>query len=159
MEESKYREIIKETGAIACVPKGNSMWPTLKNGKQSVVLVSKNGRLKKFDVAMYERKDGAIVLHRIVDVVDGGYIFCGDSLAAREFIAGDGVFAVMQGFYRGNKYIETESEKFKKESENLYKNEKKRLKRANRFFFRQKVKSKIARILRRIKKPLRRKNV
>lgn len=149
---NNYKEKLIETGVIAFVPKGNSMWPTLKNARQSVVLLPKKERLKKWEVAMYERSDGSIVLHRIVDVVNGGYVFCGDSLEPREFVKEDKVFAYMQGFYRGKKYIETDSEKFRKETEKLYKNEKKRLKRAGRFFFRQRVKSKIARAFAKLKR-------
>lgn len=152
MGESKYKEKLIETGIIAFVPKGNSMWPTLKNGKQSVVLLHKKERLKRLDVAMYERSDGTIVLHRIVEVKDNGYVFCGDSLKAKEFIKEDSVFAVMQGFYRKRKYIETDSEKFRKESEKLYENEEKRLKRAKRFFIREDIKIKIASFLSKFKR-------
>lgn len=144
MEGNSYRKILNEAGFVAFVPKGNSMWPTLINGGQSVVLLPKKGRLKAMDVAMYERSDGSVVLHRVVGIKDDGYIFCGDSLVQREFVKEENVFAVMQGFYRKRKYIETDSDEFKKESEKLYRNEEKRIKNANRFFFRIALKNRIA---------------
>ena len=146
MDNNEYREQLNKNGVIAFVPKGNSMWPTLKNAKQSVVLLPKKERLKKMDVAAYERDDGVIVLHRIIGLKDDGYVFCGDSLSQKEYVKEDAVFAVMQGFYRGKKYIETDSEEFKKETEELYKNDKKRIKRANRFFFRYGIRHKFIRL-------------
>ena len=147
MECNNYKKLLIENGVIGFVPKGNSMWPTLKNAKQSVILLPKKERLKKMDVAAYERVDGTIVLHRIIDVKSDGYVFIGDSLEQKEFVPEDTVFAVMQGFYRGKTYIETDGEKFKKESEKLFKNDKRRVRRAKRFFFRTKIKNKIIKII------------
>lgn len=152
VEKNSYRSQLETAGLIAFVPKGNSMWPTLKNAGQSVVLLPKKGRLKPMDIAMYERPDGTIVLHRVVALKEDGYVFCGDSLEPREFVAEESVFAVMHGFYRKHKYVETDSVEFKKESEKLYGNEKKRLKRANRFFLRNKLKNKITEFFYRFKR-------
>ena len=148
MKASEYKERLNKFGALAFVPKGRSMWPTLKNEKQSVILLPKKERLKVMDIAFYERKCGTLVLHRIVEVKENGYIFCGDSLKDREFIEEDGVFAVVAGFYKGKKYISTDSEKFYKKSVKLYANEKKRLRRADRYFRYLGVKDTVLRFLR-----------
>ena len=60
-----YKTQLEKNGAIAFVPGGNSMWPTLKNRGQSVVIVKKEQKLKPMDVAFYQRVDGAFVLHRV----------------------------------------------------------------------------------------------
>ena len=65
-----YKEQLKNNNVIAIVPTGNSMWPTLKNRKQSVIIARKTQRLKPFDVALYLRENGTYVLHRVMKVND-----------------------------------------------------------------------------------------
>ena len=76
---ANYKTELLKNGAIAFVPSGNSMWPILKNRKQSVIAVKKTEKLRRFDVALYERDNGAFVLHRVMKSTDYGYVICGDS--------------------------------------------------------------------------------
>lgn len=142
---SDYKTEMEKNGVLAFVPGGNSMWPTLKNRGQSVVVVEKKGRLKPFDVALYVRADGSFVLHRVMEVVDGGYIICGDSQYTLENVKEEQVFGVMDGFYRGKKYIECKDEKYKREVERWYGRKFRRKVRLKCFFFRQRVKGKLKR--------------
>ena len=134
MKASEYKEQIEKMGVFAFVPRGTSMWPTLKSGRQSIILLPKKERLKVYDIAFYERENDTPVLHRIVEVTPEGYVFCGDSLKEREFVSEKDVFAVMVGYYKGKKYISAQSEEFYEKSRKLYENEKKRIKRAERYF-------------------------
>ena len=117
MEESvrNYKTELEKNGVIAFVPGGNSMWPTLKNRGQSVIIVKKEKRLNKFDVAFYQRSDGTFVLHRVMEIIDGGYVMLGDSQFTTEKVAEGQVFGVMSGFYRGKKYVEVTDQKYLKE--------------------------------------------
>ncbi len=133
--QSDYIKALNENGKIAFSPKGNSMWPTLKSKKNTVIIEKKSQRLNRFDVGFYVRADGTYILHRVIDVCDGGYIFCGDSQSKKEKVAEQNVYGVMTGFYRGKKFISVTAPKYKKQVEKLYKNDKKRVKKA-RFFMR-----------------------
>ena len=146
MEKSDYRTELEKNRVIGFVPSGNSMWPTLKNHHQSVVVVKKTCRLKKFDVALYERAGGTFVLHRVMSVTDDGYIMCGDSQFSLEKVSEDCVFGVMEGFYRGKKYIDCKNAKYKKEVIKLYANEKRRKRRVKFFYLRLRVKNKLKKI-------------
>lgn len=144
--DSNYRAEIEKNGAIAFVPGGNSMWPILKNRRQSVIAEKKRERLKPLDVALYEREDGAFVLHRVMQVTEGGYIICGDSLTTLEDIKEEQVFAKMTGFYRGKKYISCEDEEYIKRVKRWYKNPKKREFKIKCFYFVVRIKNGIKRI-------------
>ena len=134
-EQTDIAEIIEKNGSAAFVPSGNSMWPTLKNRGQSVIIGKKEGKLKVLDVALYKRDNGGNVLHRIMKTEDDGYLFCGDSQFSLERVAEEKVFGVMLGFYRKGKYISCEDEEYKKEVRELFSDEKKRRRRVKRFFF------------------------
>ena len=45
-----YEKELVKNGVIAFVPSGNSMWPTLKHRKQSVIVKLKTEKLKKLKV-------------------------------------------------------------------------------------------------------------
>ena len=131
----KLSEELSNRGKISFVPTGNSMWPTLKNGRQSVVIVKKTERLSPYDVALYIRSDGKAVLHRVVSVTERGYIVCGDSLFTEERVEESSVIGVLEGFCRGKKYIDARSEKEKKKSEKWFLKKGKRKFLTGCFFF------------------------
>lgn len=149
--KADYKKELLKNGAIAFVPGGNSMWPILKNRKQSVIVVVKKERLKKYDVAFYQRPNGMFVLHRVMEVIDGGYVMCGDSQFTLEKVIEDAVFGVMTSFYRGKTSIEVTDSDYIKEVQDWYGNEKRRKRKLKCFYFRQKVKGKILGVLRRVK--------
>lgn len=62
-------------------PKGTSMLPFLKEGRDSVLVVP--DMPKKYDIALYE-KNGVYVLHRVLEVTPEGYITCGDNSCVHE---------------------------------------------------------------------------
>ena len=129
-------ELVKN-GVIAFVPKGNSMWPTLKNRKQSVIVKAKTERLRPMDVALYKREGGTNVLHRVIKAVEGGYIMCGDSQFVLEKVAEENVYGVMTAFYRGKRCIEVTDKDYVESVKRLYANEKRRKFRVKMFFLRQ----------------------
>lgn len=145
-QKSDYGTELNKYGVIAFVPGGNSMWPLLKNRGQSVIVEKKNGRLKKYDVALYLRKNGIYVLHRVLEQTDFGYIMCGDSQFTLEKVCEDQVIGVMKGFYDKNKYIQCNDEKYIKRVGRWYSHKFVRKVRLKLFFFRQRVKGKLKRI-------------
>ncbi len=116
------------------------MWPTLKDRAQSVVVRKKTDRLKQFDVALFE-KDGVIVLHRVLAVLDGGYQTCGDSQFKCEIVEEQSVFGVMAGFYKDSKFISADNEKYLKFVQNWYKRKNLRRFKVKYFYFTLRVKN------------------
>lgn len=74
-------------------PKGRSMLPMLREGRDTVTLCAVTAPLKKYDIGFYLRSDGRYVLHRIVKVKET-ISCCGDrqfsiekGLSPEQFIA------------------------------------------------------------------------
>ena len=137
---SNYKEQLNQKGTIAIIPGGNSMWPTLKHHGQAVVITKKTERLKKYDVALFTRLDGKYVLHRVLQVLDDGYVFCGDSLLYTEKVLEEQVFGVMIGFYDKQNYVDVDDEKYIKKVEKWYKRKKLRYIRLKLFYLTNKIK-------------------
>lgn len=151
METADYKTELEKNGAIAFVPGGNSMWPILKNKSQSVIILPKTEKLKRFDVALYQRDNGTYVLHRVMQPTEYGYVMCGDSQFTLEKVREEAVFGVMTSFYRGKNSIEVTDKEYIKEVEDWYGNERRRKRKINNFFFKQKIKNKIRGVFRRVK--------
>lgn len=86
-------------------PRGTSMLPMLREGRDCVILSSPPDRLKKYDVALYQRINGQYVLHRVVKVKGDGYVFAGDNQFTYEYgLDHTAVIAVMTAFTREQKH-------------------------------------------------------
>lgn len=145
-----FKTALEKNGAISFVPTGNSMWPILKDGGQSVLVEAKKGRLERFDVALYVA-DGKNVLHRVLKVTDDGYVTCGDSMNVLESVPEQAVFGKMVGFYKKDVFVSCDDKDYKKRVENWYK--RKRLRKIRLWFFHQfmRVKRLIRKIVRKRK--------
>ena len=55
---------------VSFYPRGTSMLPMLRQGRDSVELSPLPQKLKKYDLPMYRRDNGQFVLHRVVAVSD-----------------------------------------------------------------------------------------
>lgn len=148
MEKGKdVLQDLQQKGVTAFVPIGNSMWPILKSKSQTVIVKKKNERLRVFDVALYKNRDGKNVLHRVIKVTDSGYVTCGDSQLIQENVPEEAVVGVMNGFYKGKKFISATDQRYIKKVAKWYKDENKRRKKINLFYFWQKLKWKIAKLV------------
>lgn len=101
-------QCIRELGFAVIPITGTSMWPLLKEGSCRVKLVSAEGKmLKKGDIVLCRRNDGALILHRILKVTADGLQTCGDHRwKPDEPVRKEQILAVVQGFYRNGSYIE-----------------------------------------------------
>lgn len=111
MEESLIEQYIKENGEFIAIPVGTSMYPMLRNRRDSVYLIKYNGEgLKKYDLPVYKRANGAQVMHRCLGNDENGYIMCGDNQWILEHgVQEEQIIAVAKGFYRNEKYIPNEN--------------------------------------------------
>ncbi len=103
------REVVDAGNEATFIPNGKSMRPFLKGGRDKIVLVKAQFPLKKYDVPLYVREDGAIVLHRVIKVTntkDGClYFFRGDNTwETEEGITNENIVAVVSRFCRKGKW-------------------------------------------------------
>lgn len=94
------RERLAAGQNVQFIPKGISMLPLLRPGKDSVVLSPVPEKLRKYDIPLYQRKNGGFVLHRIVKVGET-YTCMGDNQLEKEpGLEHEQMIAVVTAFYR-----------------------------------------------------------
>ena len=99
------REQLAAGKSVRFSPRGISMLPMLRQGRDKVVLSPVRGRLKKYDLPLYQRDSGQYVLHRIVGVGET-YTCIGDNQYALEHgIRQDQLIAVVTAFTRDDREI------------------------------------------------------
>ena len=105
-EPLQIKEVLERDGIYLSAPHGSSMWPLLRDHEDIACILKKPPQgLKKYDVALYIRSNGAYVLHRVLDVTDGVYTMCGDNQTVKEHgIKEEQVIGVLDSFYRGDKH-------------------------------------------------------
>ena len=103
------REQLKAGQSVRFSPRGTSMLPMLRQGRDSVVLSPLPERLKKYDIPLYQRKNGQYVLHRIVKTGEV-YTCTGDNQTLLEpGITREQMIGIVTAFYRGEKRCEVTS--------------------------------------------------
>ena len=103
------REVVNAGNEATFIPNGKSMRPFLEGGRDKIVLVKASFPLKKYDVPLYVRDDGSIVLHRVIKVTnttDGPlYFFRGDNTwETEEGITNKHIVAMVSKFCRKGKW-------------------------------------------------------
>ena len=103
-----FEEILARDGKLVYKVKGVSMLPMLRQNRDLVVIAPPQGRLKKYDVALY-RRGSAYVLHRVIEVQEQGYRIRGDNTYAMENVPDAAVIGVLTDFSRkGRAYSVTD---------------------------------------------------
>jgi hypothetical protein len=110
-------EIIRESLAhghnVTFSPRGTSMLPFLKEGRDTVTLAPPPEKLKKYDIPLYQRKNGQYVLHRVVRVGDT-YTCIGDNQFVFENnVTDEQIIAVCSSFVRDGKQISAKDTKWR----------------------------------------------
>lgn len=99
------RSQLEQGKRVSFSPRGVSMRPMLRQGKDTVELAPVTGKLKKYDVPLYQRKNGQYVLHRIVEAGET-YTCVGDNQFDLEHgLKHEQMIAVVTAFTRGKKRI------------------------------------------------------
>ena len=98
-----YETLMAVAGSVVIEPRGVSMLPFLKEGRDSVRLVSPSAAPRKYDIVLY-RVGGEYVLHRIIGFDGDNYIICGDNCRGWERGHGQSdIIAVVNEIYRNGK--------------------------------------------------------
>lgn len=101
-------EILACGGEFRMYPKGTSMLPLIKQGRDSVVLKRNfESVAKKWDIAFYRRTNGQFVLHRVMKIAtDGSYIMCGDNQTQLEYgIRAEQIIGYVDRMYKGEREV------------------------------------------------------
>lgn len=100
-----FRQTLAEGRSVCFAPRGVSMLPMLRQGMDTVTISPIEGKLKKYDLPLYQRDNGKYVLHRVVRVADT-YTCLGDNQFHKEpGIRQDQIIGVMTEFTRGEQRI------------------------------------------------------
>lgn len=79
------REELNENHRAAFVVSGNSMWPLLASGRDTVILSSVDPeKVRKGDIVLLKEEDGHYLLHRVTKVKDGQIETTGDGCCYRD---------------------------------------------------------------------------
>lgn len=103
-ERATIEQAIRENGFFVRTFRGHSMMPMLDEKKDAVRLIPVSGRLKKYDIPLYIRKDEKLILHRIIKVLENGYVIRGDNCIQKEYVSEDQIIAVTEGIYKDGIY-------------------------------------------------------
>ena len=112
-EKTKFtiEEILEQDGKYIGPTVGVSMLPMLKNRRDTIVVLPKKERLKPLDVALYKRGDD-YVLHRVLSLLDDGYLIRGDNCYSDEYIKEENVIGVLSEFFQKDKHFFCEDKKY-----------------------------------------------
>ena len=103
-QNESIREILNQFGKYTSLTSGVSMWPLLHHQRDNIIVVKPKGRLKKYDIALYETEGGKYILHRVVEVHSDHYIIIGDNCVKREYVTDDMICGKLIGFYKNGKH-------------------------------------------------------
>ena len=106
------RQALQIYGKIVQPISGISMLPMLEEKKDAVELMAVAQPLKQYDVVLFRRKNGQLVLHRIIAVKKDHYLICGDNSMAVEKVLPEDILAVASGFFKDGKYVSCRDEAY-----------------------------------------------
>lgn len=102
----QIEDVLREEGMFVSTTVGVSMYPMLRNRKDTIIVMPYEGRLKKYDVPLYKR-GSSYILHRIIEVRPDSYVIRGDNCIQKEYgITDEQILGVLTGFYRGAKKVD-----------------------------------------------------
>lgn len=98
-----FRERLAAGQKVKLSPRGTSMLPMLRQGLDTVTLSPLPEKLEKYDLPLYQRRDGHYVLHRVVKTGDT-YTCIGDNQFVYEKeLRHEQMIAVVSSFHRGHR--------------------------------------------------------
>ena len=99
------QEILGRGESFEMTVTGNSMRLMLRH-RVSRVRLAPPRPLQKGDLPLYRRKTGAYILHRVANVTEDGYVFCGDAQWHLEKgIGQEQIVAVATDFARRDRWV------------------------------------------------------
>lgn len=104
-EKQSIEEVLENEGVYISTTVGMSMYPMLRNRRDTIIIRPCNRKLKKYEIALYKRGE-KYILHRVVKVLPDSYVICGDNCRWKEYgIQEDQITGVLWEFYRDGKKV------------------------------------------------------
>ena len=104
-----FRERLEAGQKVQFSPRGISMLPMLRQGRDSVILSPLPEKLQKYDLPLYRREDGKYILHRIVEMGDT-FTCIGDNQYQYEHgVRREQMIALVTAFTRNSREISVEN--------------------------------------------------
>lgn len=114
MKNSSLETELRKGNICVQTTVGDSMFPMLRDRRDSVIIEPVKGALKRYDLPLYRRPNGQYVLHRILKVKPDGYVISGDNRYVKEYpVPQDWVLGVVTGFYRNDRLISADNWKYR----------------------------------------------
>lgn len=99
--------LLAANGFYASVVHGHSMEPFLRDHHDTVYIETADG-YREMDVVLF-RRNGRLVLHRILKQCGDRFIVCGDNEFCRETVKREQILGVMTAFTRGKRTVSVTS--------------------------------------------------
>lgn len=111
MADSKYsiQEVLERDGVWISTTAGTSMWPMLRDRRDTIVVRPAEGRLRPYDIALY-RRDDAYILHRVIKSTADGYRIIGDNCMVFEEVPESDILGRLDEFWRGERHCDPQSD-------------------------------------------------
>lgn len=98
-------ERLQNGQSVQFYPKGTSMLPLLRQGRDSVVLSPLQNELKPYDLPLYKRENGQYVLHRVVKIGET-YTCIGDNqFVFEKGLHREQMIGIVTSFTRGEREV------------------------------------------------------
>lgn len=102
------QEVLERDNVWISTTAGTSMWPMLRDRRDTIVVRPVEVRLRPYDVALY-RRDNAYILHRVIKVTAEGYRIMGDNCMAYEEVPESAILGRLDEFWRGERHFDPRS--------------------------------------------------
>ena len=111
--EETIRKVLAAGGSFSFYPRGSSMEPLFIQERDKIVLAPLPDKIKKYDIILYKRKNGAFVLHRIIGKKRKMVMyFEGDNQFVNEYgIRTEQMIGIVTDTVRGDKIIRVNDRK------------------------------------------------
>ncbi len=107
------KESIEVSGSVKIRVTGYSMQPMIYHLRDTVTIKKPPDNFKKYDLPLYIREDGKVVLHRIIKLSkDGTYVCRGDNQWDKEYgVKKEQIIGIVSDFLRKGKSVDVNSSK------------------------------------------------
>ena len=111
---TKFENEIQSKGYIVYTSEGDSMMPLIREHRDILVIKKITEPLKKNDVVLFKRPNGAYVLHRIIALKGlGQYSIVGDNRLFPETVPEEWIIGILSEIIKDGKHISVESDEYK----------------------------------------------
>ena len=106
-------DLLEKDGRYISVPKGISMLPMIKGGRDAAVVEKITKPPERYDLVMYARNKNVGVIHRVISFKNGKYIICGDNCWQLEFVSPEQIKGIVTEFCHKGKWYKVDNKLYR----------------------------------------------